>query len=320
MQNSVVVQNSVTVNFIQELANRFVEYIDVSAISMKSYNSGIKKFLTFLHENTISQPTRETVLLYKKTLTEKYSASTLALYLSALRRFFSWCESEGLYPNITSGVKSPKLSHEHKRDAFSADELNGIIKGMKHNTLEAKRNYAIFTLIAGTGLRTVEVSRANIGDMHRVAGIWMLDVQGKGHSAKDAFVKLAEPVKQAIDEYLSARGHVSDNEPLFASCSRRNKGGRLTTRTISQVCKSTMIHAGYNSHRLTAHSLRHSAITLALMAGQALDDVSAFARHSSVSITMVYNHAINRMKSLCESAIASAIFRGGEKHCLIQRL
>ena len=148
----------------------------------------------------------------------------------------------------------------------------------------------------------------------------MLDVQGKGHSAKDAFVKLAEPVKQAIDEYLSARGHVSDNEPLFASCSRRNKGGRLTTRTISQVCKSTMIHAGYNSHRLTAHSLRHSAITLALMAGQALDDVSAFARHSSVSITMVYNHAINRMKSLCESAIASAIFRGGEKHCLIQRL
>lgn len=320
MKTSVVVQNSVTINSIQELANRFAEYLDVSAISMKSYNSGVKKFLGFLHDEGIAQPTRDSVLLYKRTLTEKYSASTVALYLSALRRFFSWCESEGLYPNITTGVKSPKLSHEHKRDAFSAEELNGIISAMKHNSLEAKRNYAIFTLIAGTGLRTIEVSRANVGDMHRVAGVWVLDIQGKGHASKDAFVKLAEPVKQAIDEYLSERGHVSPNAPLFASCSRRNRGGRLTTRTISQVCKNAMIAQGYNSHRLTAHSLRHSAITLALMAGQALDDVSAFARHSSVSITMVYNHAINRMKSLCESAIANAIFRGSEKHCLIQRL
>ena len=310
MQNSIVVQNSVTINSMHELANRFAEYIDVSKLSMKSYNSGVRKFIAFLHEKGINVPTRETVLLYKKTLTEKYSASTVALYLSALRRFFSWCETEGLYPNITNGVKSPKMSHEHKRDAFSAEELNGIITGMKHNTLEAKRNYAIFTLIACTGLRTIEVSRANVGDIHRVAGVWVLDVQGKGHSAKDQFVKLAQPVKEAIDEYLNARGHVRGNEPLFASCSRRNKGGRLTTRTISQVCKNTMIHAGYNSHRLTAHSLRHSAITLALLEGQALDDVSAFARHSSISVTMIYNHAINRMQSLCEGAIARAIFKG----------
>ena len=315
MVSSVVVQNSVIVNSISELANKFTEFVDVSEVTLKSYNSGIKKFLTFLHENAITQPTRETVLLYKKTLIEKYSAGTTALYLTALRRFFSWCESEGFYADITRGIKSPKLTHDHKRDAFSAEELQGIISGMKHNSLEELRNYAIFTLIASCGLRTIEVSRANVSDMHRVAGVWVLDIQGKGHSAKDAFVKLAEPVKQAIDEYLSARGHVSPNAPLFASCSRRNKGGRLTTRTISQVCKNAMIHGGYNSHRLTAHSLRHSAITLALMAGQALDDVSAFARHSSVSVTMVYNHAISRMKSLCETAIAGAIFGGGAMRC-----
>ena len=315
MQNGVVVQNSVTINSMQELANRFAEYIDVSAISMKSYNSGVRKFLTFLHENAISQPTRETVLLYKKTLTEKYSANTIALYLSALRRFFSWCESEGFYADITRGIKSPKLTHDHKRDAFSAEELQSIIKGMKHNSLEELRNYAIFSLIASCGLRTIEVSRANVSDMHRVGGVWVLDIQGKGHASKDAFVKLAEPVKQAIDEYLSARGHVSDNEPLFASCSRRNKGGRITAQTVSQVCKKNMIKAGYNSHRLTAHSLRHSAITIALMQGQALDDVSAFARHASVSVTMVYNHAISRMKSLCETAIAGAIFGGGAMRC-----
>ena len=301
--------------------NRFFGFLDTAPKTADTYRKALKQFISFLNSRGIKNPKREDIIAFKKDLDSNgKKPATISLYLSVLRRFFSWCETEGLYPNITNGLKSPKISHEHKRDAFSADELNGIIAGMKHNTLEAKRNYAIFTLIASCGLRTIEVSRANVVDMHRVAGVWILDIQGKGRTSKDAFVKLADPVKEAIDEYLSARGHVSPNAPLFASCSRRNKGRRITAQTVSQVCKRAMIHAGYNSKRLTAHSLRHSAITIALMMGQSLDDVSAFARHSSISVTMIYNHSISRMKSLCENAIAGAIFRGGEIRCYQQRL
>ena len=293
---------------LEQLSIRFVQYLDVSEQSVKSYSVGVRKFLSFLQRNSIVQPTRNTVILYKREMSEKYAASTVALYLSSIRRFFSWCESEGLYADITRGVKSPKQTHEHKRDAFSCDELKKILSGMRRETLEDKRNYAVFALIAATGLRTVEVMRADVGDIHSVGGVVMLDVQGKGHAAKDAFVKLSEPVQKAIAEYLAMRGHVSPNEPLFASCSRRNKGGRLTTRTISQVCKDAMKAAGYDSRRLTAHSLRHSAVSIAILQGMTLDDVSAFARHSSISITMLYNHTISRMKSRCESAVSAAIF------------
>lgn len=297
--------NSVT---LEQLSNRFVQYLDVSEQSVKSYSVGVRKFLSFLQRNSIAQPTRDTVISYKREISAKYAASTVALYLSSIRRFFAWCELEGLYVDITRGVKSPKQTHEHKRDAFTGDELKKILSSMSRETLEDKRNYAMFALIAACGLRTVEVMRADVGDIHSVGGVVMLDVQGKGHSSKDSFVKLSEPVQKAITEYLSARGHVSENEPLFVSCSRRNKGGRLTTRTISQVCKNAMIHAGYNSRRLTAHSLRHSAVTIALLQGLSLDDVSAFARHSSVSITMCYNHSLNRLKSRCECAVSAAIF------------
>lgn len=293
---------------ISELANRFSQFVDVSALSLKSYNSGIRKFLAFLHENGITAPTREDVLNYKKALCEKYAANSVALYLSSLRRFFSWCESEGLYANITASIKSPKISHDHKRDAFSAEELKSIIGGIDRNGLKGARDYAVFCLIASCGLRCIEVVRCNVGDLHRVAGVTVLDIQGKGHSAKDSFVKIAPHVEKAIREYLQERGAVSDNEPLFVSCSRRNKGARLTTQTISQVCKRSMIAVGYNSKRLTAHSLRHSSITIALLQGMSLDDVSAFARHSSIAVTQIYNHSISRMKSRCESSIASAIF------------
>lgn len=305
LQNANVTNSHINM---KELAARFSQFVDVSALSLKSYSSGIRKFLAYLSENGIKTPTRETVLSYKKALCEKYAANSVALYLSALRRFFSWCESEGLYSDITRGIKSPKISHDHKRDAFGASELREIISTIKREGIEGKRNYAIFTLIASCGLRCCEVVRANVGDLHRVAGVTVLDIQGKGHADKDSFVKLSGHVVKAIEEYLQERGAVADDEPLFVSCSRRNKGARLTTQTISQVCKRSMVAAGYNSKRLTAHSLRHSSITIALLQGMSLDDVSAFARHSSIAVTMVYNHSVQRMKSRCESLIASAIF------------
>ena len=69
-----------------------------------------------------------------------------------------------------------------------------------------------------------------------------------------------------------------------------------------------MINAGFNSNRLTAHSLRHTAVTLALLSGQSLTDVQAFARHSNINTTMIYNHSVNRMNSHCEFSIANLIF------------
>jgi len=293
---------------LEDMVKRFTQFVDVSEASVRSYKHGVKSFLRYLSENGINTPTRETVLQYKKELTQSKSTNTIALYLSSLRRFFAWCESEGLYPNITAGVKSPRIDTGHKKDAFSAQQLKKIISGIERKGIKGKRDFAIFALAAGTGLRTCEVIRANVGDIRNVNGETVLYVQGKGKSSKSDFVKLSGHVLQAISEYLSTRGEVADNEPLFASVSHRNAGGRMTTRSISRICKSAMLKAGYNSHRLTAHSLRHSAITLALMAGLPIQEVSQFARHSNISVTMIYSHDIERLKSKCEVAISNAIF------------
>ena len=295
-------------NNIGELLNRFVQYVDVSPVTVKSYVSGVRVFLQYLSENDIHTPTRETILLFKKHLTANKSNGTIATYLSALRRFFSWCASEGLYPNITDGIKSPKIDARHKKDAFTANQLKSIIGGINRNSLKGKRDYALFCLISATGLRTVEVVRANVSDIRNVGGADCLFIQGKGRSSKSEFVKLSGHVMKAIQSYLNARGTVADDEPLFASISHRNNGQRMTTRSISRICKSAMISAGYVSKRWTAHSLRHSAITLALIAGISIQEVSQFARHSSIAITQIYSHDVERLKSRCESAISEAIF------------
>lgn len=291
-----------------ELINSFTRYLDVSPNSTKSYLAGVKRFIRFMSDNGITTPTRDTVIMYKKALIEKYSANTVAISLSSIRKFFGWLESEGLYANITAGIKSPKIDSGHKKDAFTAIQLKTILSKIDRKCLEGKRDYAIFALMSACGLRTIEIQRANVCDIRNTYGEYCLFIQGKGKTSKSDFVKLTEPIIDAIRDYLNARGEVSEDEPLFASCSKRNRGGRLTTQSISRICKNAMRMSGFNSPRLTAHSLRHSAVTLALLGGLSLQEVSRFARHSNISVTLIYAHDLERLRSKCEGVISSAIF------------
>ena len=289
--------------------NRFFGFLDVAPKTADTYRKALKQFISFLNERGIKTPSREDIIAFKKYLdAEGKKPATISLYLSAVRRFFSWCEAENIYPDITRGIKSPRIDAGHKKDCFSGSQVRDIMNGINRNSLEGMRNFAMFGLMAVCGLRTIEISRANVEDLRNVAGVACLFIQGKGKTSKSDFVKVPPQVEKAIRAYLSARGSVSENAPLFASCSRRNRGHRLSTRTISGVAKSAMIQAGYISELWTAHSLRHTAVTIALMAGNALDDVKAFARHNSVNTTLIYAHNVNRLKSACEVSIAQAIF------------
>ena len=287
----------------------FFKFLDVSTKTADTYRKALKQFFSYLNEQGITHPQRDDIISFKKSLSDNGKKSTtIALYLSAVRRFFSWCEAERIYSNVATGVKTPKIDRGHKKDCFSGSQIRDILTRIDRNTLEGLRNYAIIAVMSACGLRTIEITRADVGDLRNVAGVTCLFICGKGRSSKSDFVKVPPQVERAVRAYLTARGHVKDNEPLFASCSRRNRGHRLTTRTISGVAKSAMITAGYISERWTAHSIRHTSITLALMAGNTLDDVCSFARHNSINTTMIYNHSINRLKSACELSIANAIF------------
>lgn len=291
------------------IINRFSEYLDVSSNTVRIYKTGISRLMSYLNNHSVNSPKREDILNFKRYLVaEGKKSSTVALYLSSVRRFFSWCETERIYPNIAQGIKAPKQDRGHKRDCLTPQGMKAIMQGINRNSLEGKRNYAMIALMTCGGLRTVEVIRANVEDIRILGDSTVLYVQGKGRSDKKEFIKITPKVGEALREYFKARGHVSSTEPLFSSLSRRNSGQRLTTRSISGISKSAMKEAGYDSPRLTAHSLRHTAVTLALTAGQTLAEVQMFARHSNISTTQIYAHNLERLNSMCEASISDAIF------------
>ena len=305
--NALCVNDSLS--FSTQLMQSFTDFIDVSLKTEQTYYRALKQFFIYLSDNKIAQPERNDILNFKRQLkAQDKTASTISLYIAALRVFFSWTAQQNIYANIAEKIKGAKLDKEHKKDYLTAPQVKEILANIDRTTTTGLRDYSIFLLMITTGLRTIEVSRANIGDMTTKAGHDILYIQGKGESDKNKYVKLCQQAKLAIIDYLSARNEDSDSAPLFSSTSNNSKGKRLASGSISSIVKKHMVKSGYDSDRLTAHSTRHTAITLSLMAGSALEEVQAFARHASICTTQIYNHAIDNAKNKCSDLVASAIF------------
>lgn len=292
----------------EALYQRFISYIDARPRTIETYSKAIRQLLKYFSLKGITQPTREDILAYRDYLKEGHKPATVQNYITATRLFFQWLEQEKLYPNVASKIKGARIEKGHKKDFLNSDQVRAVLGTVDTQRLQGLRDYAMMALMVTGGLRTIEVSRADIRDMREIAGQARLYIQGKGKEEKEDYAVLQPEVKTAIDTYLASRGKAGQEQPLFASTSNNSTGERLSTRSISGIVKSWLQRAGYDSDRLTAHSLRHTAITLALLAGKPMRSVQQFARHTSSAITEVYAHDLERAKNGCEEAIARAIF------------
>ncbi|WP_180062436.1 MULTISPECIES: tyrosine-type recombinase/integrase [unclassified Acinetobacter] len=294
-----------------DLYFNFISFLDVKEKTADTYRKALKRLFQYFADNQITQPTRSDLIAFRDELKEVSKASTVKTYLTATRLFFRWLEQEGLYKNIADKIKGAKVEHGHKKDALTVDQVKDVIDTFTADTeaSTAKRDYAIFCLMVTCGLRTIEVVRADLEDLRTLGSKTVLYVQGKGKDEKSEYVIITREVEKAIRSYLATRKDTAAKAPLFTSTSNNSKGQRLTTRTISGIVKERLKLAGLNSNRLTAHSLRHTAVTLSLLGGSTLQEARQFARHSNIATTEIYAHNLERIANPCEGIVSSSIFK-----------
>lgn len=291
-----------------DLAARFLGYLDTTPKTAEAYGRALRRFFRWTQNAGIRRPTRETVLEYRAALRAAGLApATVQAYITALRIFFRWTETEELYPNIADRVRGAKIDREHKRDALTAEQARAVLAQIDRTTERGARDYALTALLLTGGLRTIEAARANVEDLEEAHGGPVLYIQGKGHEEKADYVRIPPGTAAALREYLATRGDTAGADPLFISFSNRDRGGRLSTRAVSGIIKTRLREAGIDSPRISAHSLRHTAVTLALKSGRPLDEVRQYARHRSIDTTLIYSHAIEKEKNECAAAIEAAI-------------
>lgn len=289
----------------QSLINSFLDSLDVRPSSKYTYRRQIKMFLLWISERNISNPSRHDILIYKEDMdkNKRLSSSTISGYLTAVRKLFEWLESCRMYPNVTSGIRCPKRRRAFKKDCLTVEQIKSLLQSINTITLTGMRDFAMLNLMIRTGLRTIEISRAKSEDVAHQSGAMVLFIHGKGRDEKDEIALLTESAIEPIQKYIRARGKVRDHDPLFASHSTQNRGGALTTRSISRIVKNRLKDIGIDNLRMSAHSLRHTAITLSLLAGATPQEACVMARHADINTTLIYAHNINRIEQAPELKI-----------------
>jgi len=292
----------------EDLYTRFIAYVDASPKTIQTYTRALRQFFKYTEQQNISNPTREDIIAYRDSLKVDHKPTTVQSYITALRQFSKWLAQEQLYPNFADKLKGAKISKDHKKDYLSGKQVKAVLDDISKEEEIGKRDYAIVAVMVTGGLRAVEIVRANVEDLRTLGDTAVLYIQGKGRDEKTDYVKLPHPVEQALRAYLKGRQGMKGTDPLFTSTSNNNRGGRVTTRTISGLVKGRLVGAGYDSDRLTAHSLRHTAATLNLLNGGSLEETQQLLRHNNINTTMIYVHNMNREKNQSEGRIAGAIF------------
>jgi integrase/recombinase XerD len=286
------------------LTEGFIRSQDVGENSRETYQKALKVFLGWLSSQGIHNPGREDILAYRASLVAQgLSPLTVSSYMVGVRKFFDYLEQAIGYRNVAKGVKGGKRARGFRKDPLTIDQVRELLGKIDRSNLRGLRDYAILNLMLRTGLRTIEVIRADLGDIRQQSGEAVLWIQGKGRDSKDEFVLLTQESLKPINEYLSKRGKADDNAPLFVSVSDRNKDERLTTRSIRRIVKEHLRDIHLNSDRLTAHSLRHTFATVALTNGAPLIQVKEAMRHNSITTTMIYAHSLDRVRNGAEKYI-----------------
>lgn len=297
------------VNFNHDLLKSFIDYIDVSNTTMKSYTNQIKSFIKWLNVNQIKNPTRQDVKDYKNYLmTQNYSSGTKNQYLRAVKQLFKWLNSEGLYDNISDNLKGFKVNTLNKKESFNEVEIKKIISDIDITTPNGLRDKCIILLMLTGGLRISEISNIDIQDIEVIKGQMVCYIKGKGHHDKDQYIKIIDDISELINEYLKTRTNTRPNQPLFTNNSNRVKDGRLHPDTISRICKKHFKQSGFISSKLTAHSLRHTSNTLLFKSGADLFKVQQHARHKDPKTTEIYLHVSNRDLDTSEQDIYNQIY------------
>ena len=313
--------------FSPELFNDFIQWIDRGEKTTRSYLTNLKQFATWLNYAGIRNPARQDIISYRQWLTGEHDAitldpvtgwkyrtdatgtpikvnckpNTIAQYLRSVCQFFRWTAANGYYPDIAANIHAPKIRHDtHHKAALTAQEVLTIETSIAGQLKQAaagraqeqgKRLYAIYLLAVNAGLRTVEISRANIKDLETKGGQSWLYIWGKGHTEPDQRKPIAPEVAQAVQDYIKSRtDHPTGTSPLFVSTGNRSGGKRIAPTTISTMLKRAMQEAGFNSERITAHSLRHTAGTAVQELTGNIYTTQKYMRHSNPTTTEIYLH------------------------------
>ncbi|MCC0178899.1 tyrosine-type recombinase/integrase [Waterburya agarophytonicola K14] len=313
-----------TLPTVKAMVDCFEKYLNLtiadghaSVDTVKTYRSRVHQFLSWCKERELYPAliTQDNIKEYRKHLVDSEKTSpTIRLSLLAIKHFYTACLADKLVKdNPVVGVKAPRekreigstinyLSLEELQQIFNSVAPTYKIRGDKTRQVQVLRDRVLLGCMALQGCRSIEMYRANLGDVSESYGQHFLQLDGK-NSIRTVVLRpdLAEEIAQYRQARRSNKEKLTFQSPLFISLSNRRYAQRLSRRGIGHVVDGYLEKCGLKhtdlERSISPHSLRHTAGTLSLQNGSSLREVQDFLGHADPKTTAVYTHVLSSQEN-----------------------
>ncbi len=163
---------------------------------------------------------------------------------------------------------------------MSAAQLQALLDSCDRTSAAGARDFAIMTLVARLGLRSIEVARLQLDDVNWRTG----EIIVCGKARRRDRMPLPVDVGDALAAYLRDGRPSIEHRQLFVTCRAPRRGIRadLVGGVVQRACRRAGLPA------VGPHRLRHTLASQLLAKGVALSDISQVLRHQDLATTAVY--------------------------------
>jgi site-specific recombinase XerD len=163
---------------------------------------------------------------------------------------------------------------------MTAADVQRLLDSCDRSSAVGIRNFAIMTLVARLGLRSIEVARLELRDVDWRAGELVVRGKGRRHDR----LPLPVEVGEALVAYLSGGRCPEGARRLFLTC--RAPRGPIRADLVGDVVEQACTRAGLPL--VGPHRLRHALAGELLRHGAGLVAISQVLRHQDLATTARY--------------------------------
>jgi integrase/recombinase XerD len=282
-------------------SDRLIRERSASPHTIAAYRDTIRLLLTFAAEHTATEPSQLDIDQLDAPLIGAFldhleqqrgcSARTRNARLAAIRSLYRYAALR--HPEHAATIQRvlaipPKRHDQALVTHLTEDELDALLAAPDRDTWTGRRDHAILTLAAQTGLRASELLGLTLADVHLRSGAHV-SCHGKGR--KQRITPLTTATIAVLRTWLDERGGTAP-QPLFptttgSALSRDALERRLAKHAARAAQRCPSLH----EKRITPHVLRHTAAMRLLHAGVDSAVIALWLGHEQVETTQIYLHA-----------------------------
>ena len=264
----------------------FKNWLDNQQLSkntIQSYSGHIKRYLKWFQESynsPFNRLYRENILEYISYMSniKKLKAQSINAHLAALIKLNEYLIDQSTQTDMVVSKKDYiKIQKEY---ISPATIIKTDVETFRQKILENrdKRDYAIVTLLAYSGMRISEALNIKVDDLNLTAREILVRY---GKRNKQRLVIINDKIANAIKEYLKEREQQKNKESDYLFISRESY--KVDRSVINRIFNEF-------SDKITPHTLRHFFCSYALENGWSTHEVAAQVGHSNIHTTMLYTH------------------------------